>query len=121
MKTELDLAAGVRLPQKGKPSRWRAFGMEISKNRALYLMFLPAMILLFLFNYLPLSGLVLAFKDVSFTKGIWGSDWANPIYNNFVFLFSSDSAFRAFRNTLVLNGLFIVSGIIFEVGFALLL
>lgn len=100
---------------------WMAFRREIGKNRALYGMFLPALLLLFLFNYLPLSGLILAFKDVSFVKGIWGSDWTHPIYNNFIFLFSSDSALRAFRNTLVLNGLFIISGLFFEVGFALFL
>lgn len=94
---------------------------DIAKNRALYLMFLPAMLLLLLFNYLPLSGLVLAFKDVDFANGIWGSDWTQPIYNNFIFLFSSDSAIRAFRNTIGLNGLFIFCGIFFEVGLALLL
>lgn len=94
---------------------------DIAKHKALYVMFLPAMLLLLLFNYLPLSGLVLAFKDVNFRQGIWGSDWTQPIYNNFIFLFSSDSALRAFRNTIVLNGLFIVFGVVFEVSLALLL
>lgn len=98
-----------------------SFLKEIIHNRALYIMFLPAMILLLLFNYLPLSGLILAFKDVSFDKGIWGSDWTDPIFNNFIFLFSSDSAIRAFRNTIVLNGLFILTAIFFEVGLALLI
>jgi len=84
-------------------------------------MFLPAMTLLFLFNYIPLAGLVLAFKDVSFAKGIWGSDWTKPLLNNFQFLFSSDSSFRAFRNTITLYALFIISGLVFEVGLALLL
>jgi putative aldouronate transport system permease protein len=65
--------------------------------------------------------LILAFKDVNFKQGIWGSDWTQPIYNNFIFLFSSDSALRAFRNTIVLNGLFIVFGVFFEVSLALLL
>lgn len=94
---------------------------EMARNRALYLMFLPAFVLLLLFNYLPLSGLILAFKDVNFIRGIWGSDWTEPLFNNFIFLFSSDSALRAFRNTILLNGLFIFSGIFFEVGLAILL
>lgn len=98
-----------------------AFVKEMARNRALYLMFLPASVLLLLFNYLPLSGLILAFKDVNFIKGIWGSDWTEPFFNNFIFLFSSDSALRAFRNTIVLNALFIFSGIFFEVGLAILL
>lgn len=105
----------------GNDNAIASFFKEMSRNRALYLMFLPALMLLLLFNYLPLSGLILAFKDVSFTKGIWGSDWTKPIYNNFIFLFSSDSALRAFRNTIVLNGLFILSGVFFEVGLAILL
>ena len=104
-----------------KENAWMSFFRELAANRALYLMFLPAFVLLLLFNYLPLSGLILAFKDVSFTRGIWGSEWTKPIFNNFIFLFSSDSALRAFRNTIVLNGLFIISGVFFEVGLAILL
>ncbi|SFE40503.1 putative aldouronate transport system permease protein [Paenibacillus catalpae] len=94
---------------------------ELFKNRTLLLMFLPVAVLLFLFNYLPLAGLVIAFKDFDFTKGIFGSNWMNPLLDNFDYLFSSDTAFRAVRNTILLNVLFITVGLIFEVGFALLL
>ncbi|MGO4109105.1 ABC transporter permease [Paenibacillus sp. YAF4_2] len=94
---------------------------ELFKNRTLLLMFLPVAVLLFLFNYLPLAGLVIAFKDFDFTKGIFGSNWMNPLFDNFDYLFSSDTAFRAVRNTILLNALFIIVGLIFEVGFALLL
>ncbi|WP_435169708.1 ABC transporter permease [Paenibacillus glycanilyticus] len=94
---------------------------ELFKNRTLLLMFLPVAVLLFLFNYLPLAGLVIAFKDFDFTKGIFGSDWMDPLFDNFDYLFSSDTAFRAVRNTILLNALFITVGLIFEVGFALLL
>jgi putative aldouronate transport system permease protein len=84
-------------------------------------MFLPVATLLFLFNYLPLAGLVIAFKDFDFAKGIFGSDWMDPLLNNFDYLFSSSTAFRAMRNTILLNALFITVGLLFEVGFALLL
>jgi len=94
---------------------------EILRNRTLLLMFLPVATLLFLFNYLPLAGLVIAFKDFDFAKGIFGSDWMHPLLNNFDYLFSSSTAFRAMRNTILLNALFITVGLIFEVGFALLL
>ncbi|MCM3628722.1 ABC transporter permease subunit [Paenibacillus glycanilyticus] len=94
---------------------------ELFKNRTLLLMFLPVAVLLFLFNYLPLAGLVIAFKDFDFTKGIFGSNWMDPLFDNFDYLFSSDTAFRAVRNTILLNALFITVGLIFEVGFALLL
>ncbi|OMF29404.1 sugar ABC transporter permease [Paenibacillus sp. FSL H8-0548] len=94
---------------------------ELLRNRTLLLMFLPVATLLFLFNYLPLAGLVIAFKDFDFAKGIFGSDWMDPLLDNFEYLFSSSTAFRAMRNTILLNALFIVVGLLFEVGFALLL
>ncbi|TFE29524.1 sugar ABC transporter permease [Cohnella luojiensis] len=94
---------------------------ELVRNRTILLMFLPAAALLFLFNYLPLAGLVIAFKNFDFSKGIFGSDWAQPIMNNFDYLLTSDSAYRAVRNTILLNALFIAVGLVFEVGLALLL
>lgn len=94
---------------------------ELNRNRTLLLMFLPVATLLFLFNYLPLAGLVIAFKDFDFAKGIFGSEWMDPLLNNFDYLFSSDVAYRAIRNTILLNALFIMVGLIFEVGLALLL
>ena len=97
------------------------FGKEMKKNGALYMMFLPAAVFLILFNYLPLGGLVIAFKDFNFVDGMFGSDWMHPLFENFRFLFSSKSAIRAFVNTLVLNLIFIVMGVICEVGLALLL
>ena len=97
------------------------FGKEMKKNGALYMMFLPAAVFLIIFNYLPLGGLVIAFKDLNFVDGMFGSDWMHPLFENFRFLFSSKSAIRAFVNTLVLNLIFIVMGVICEVGLALLL
>ncbi len=94
---------------------------ELLRNRTLLLMFLPVATLLFLFNYLPLAGLVIAFKNFDFAKGIFGSDWMDPLLYNFDYLFSSSTAFRAIRNTILLNALFITVGLLFEVGFALLL
>lgn len=94
---------------------------ELLRNRTLLLMFLPVATLLFLFNYLPLAGLVIAFKDFDFAKGIFGSVWMDPLLNNFEYLFSSSTAYRAMRNTILLNALFISVGLVFEVGFALLL
>ena len=97
------------------------FGIELFKNRQLYIMALPAMILLFLFNYMPLFGLILAFKNFKAAKGIFGSEWMNPIYSNFEFLVSSSQAIRAIRNTIFLNSLFIIVGTVITVSFALLL
>lgn len=99
----------------------KGFIHDFLRNRTLYIMFLPVAVLLFLFSYLPLAGLVIAFKDFDFSNGIFGSEWMDPLVYNFEYLFSSSAAFRAIRNTILLNFLFIVIGLIFEVGLALML
>ena len=50
-------------------------------------MALPALVYLFINNYLPLTGMVVAFKDFDYSKGIYGSDWAG--FRNFLFLFKN--------------------------------
>lgn len=83
-------------------------------------MFIPAAVLFFLFSYMPMMGIVLAFKEFNFRDGILFSPWCKPLFKNFEYLFSSSTAFVAMRNTLFLNFLFIVIGMIFEVGLALI-
>ena len=72
----------------------------------LYLMMLPGALSLIVNNYLPMAGLVIAFKQVDFKKGIFASDWAG--LKNFEFLFASDDAALITRNTLLYNLVFIV-------------
>ncbi len=98
-----------------------SFFKELFKNRQLYILAVPAMLLLFLFNYMPLFGLVIAFKNFKAADGIFGSEWASPLFVNFKFLISSEQAIRAIRNTIFLNALFITIGTVAAVTFALLL
>lgn len=105
---------GTQLAKKG-------FFHEMKKNFSLYTMTIPAIVLLIIFSYFPLMGLIIAFKDFRFDQGILGSEWIKPIFTNFNFLFTSDSAIRAIRNTLALNAMFIISGVVIEVGLALLI
>lgn len=88
-------------------------------SRILLLMSAPALLLLLVFNYLPMFGIILAFKDFRFDLGIFGSAWNG--FDNFKFFFTSNSAWRVTRNTLVLNGLFILTGTSVSVLFALIL
>lgn len=74
---------------------------ELVKNRTYYLMALPALALIFIFSYLPFSGLQIAFKNYNFRDGIWGSAW-NGI-ENFKFYFTSPDFIRTTTNTLWLN------------------
>jgi len=99
----------------------KGFLHEMKKNGSVYFMFIPVGLLLLVFNYLPMAGIIIAFKNFNFTKGMFGSEWAQPLLDNFRYLFNSEYALRAVKNTLFLNLLFIFTGLAFEVGLALLL
>lgn len=71
---------------------------KILKFWPLYLMLLPCIIYYILICYVPMTGVVLAFKDYSFKKGIWGSDWVGLRYFNT--FFTSYDCIRLLRNTL---------------------
>lgn len=103
-------------PAMGPVARVRR---DLVRNGPLMLMALPGVIFLLLFAYLPMPGLILAFKDYNFSKGILGSDWVG--LGNFVFLFGSGTALRLIRNTLLLNCLFIVTTLVGSLTMALLL
>jgi len=94
-------------------------GYENKKSFNLFLIGLPAMLLLFLFQYVPMFGIIIAFKDFKFNKGIFGSDWAG--LSNFKFFFTSEKAFIVTRNAIGLNALFIVFGTVVAIAFALML
>jgi putative aldouronate transport system permease protein len=79
---------------------------KVMKYRALILMALPGLLYLFINNYLPMFGIVIAFKDINFAKGIMGSDWIG--FKNFEYLFKTQDAFVITRNTLLYNIVFIL-------------
>jgi ABC-type polysaccharide transport system permease subunit len=68
--------------------------MMAKNKQGLFLLFiLPAALLLGLFVYLPMGGLVLALKNFDVSLGIWGSPWVG--LENFRFFFASEYALRA--------------------------
>lgn len=97
----------------------RSFFQTVSKYKILLLMLLPATIYVLIFSYLPMGGVILAFKNYNYADGIFGSPWCG--IDNFKFFFSSGQAFKVTRNTLVYNCLFIVINLLFQVGVAVLL
>lgn len=92
---------------------------KYSKYIPLYLMMAPGIIYLFINNYLPMFGIVIAFKKMDFSKGILGSEWIG--FENFKYLFTTPDAFIITRNTVLYNMAFIVIGIVVQVSFAILL
>lgn len=86
---------------------------------AMYLMVLPGIMYFFINNYIPMLGLVIAFKDIDYRKGILGSDWVG--LKNFRFLFATKDAFVITRNTLLYNAAFIIIILVAAVLIAILL
>lgn len=74
----------------------------------LYAMFIPAAVLLLIFNYVPMYGTVLAFKDFSPRAGILGSEWVG--FENFKTLFSNSYFFTVLGNTLKISLLKFIAG-----------
>lgn len=89
------------------------------KDIPLYIMMLPTIIVLVLFDYIPMGGLVLAFKKYHVGKGIFGSPWNG--FKNFEFLFASTDSAIIVRNTILYNLAFIVLGTILAVALAIIL
>lgn len=84
-----------------------------------YLMMLPGAVYLLFNNYIPMAGIVIAFKKIDWSKGILSSEWSG--FDNFVYLFKTKDAFIMTRNTVLYNALFIVLGIVCSVTAAILL
>ena len=98
--------------------------MKKKKNKVkeylpLYLMMFPGLLYLLINNYLPMTGIVLAFKKLNFSKGILASPWAR--LDNFKFLFSSKDAWIITRNTLLYNIAFIIVNMVVGIAIAILI
>ena len=91
------------------------------KHRAHVLMALPVFLILFFIMYVPMSGLVLAFKNYDFTQGIFKSPWADSNgFANFKFLIASKDIFaRMLRNTVLYYIVFTAIGTLLNVTIAI--
>ena len=85
----------------------------------LFSMMIPGLAYLLINNYIPMAGIVVAFKKFNYAKGIWNSPWCG--FKNFRFLFTTRDAFVITRNTLCYNLVFIVLGTVLAVIVAVIL
>ena len=90
---------------------------KIKKWTPIYLMMVPGALYLLINNYIPMFGLVIAFKQVDFQKGIFESPWIG--FQNFQFLFQTKDAFVITRNTLLYNIAFIILNTVIGIVFAI--
>jgi len=80
---------------------WNTIRRDFKKNKYVYLMILPVIAFFIIFSYWPMYGVIIAFKDYSPGKGIWGSNWVG--LKNFKDFFSSYYVGRLIRNTILIN------------------
>ena len=92
---------------------------RLKMDYPLYLMLSIPVILLFIFNYIPMAGIAIAFQKYLPAKGMRGSDWVGLL--NFQNLFTMPGFFQALENTITLSLWKIVLGIVVPVSFTILL
>ena len=97
------------------PKVWR----KIWRCWPMYLMLLPGTIYLIINNYIPMAGIVVAFKQYNVRKGIWGSPWIG--LKNFQFLFKTNDAWLITRNTILYNLVFIALDAVLAIAIAIIL
>jgi putative aldouronate transport system permease protein len=91
---------------KSRDSKWALFKVILGREKYLYLLALPGILFFFIFKYLPIWGLALAFKNYSPYLGFWQSEWVGfKYFNEF---FSNPDFLLLFRNTMAISLLNIV-------------
>lgn len=91
---------------------------KIKNDFELTMLTIPGILCLIIFNYIPMAGIVIAFKNYKPLKGIFASEWVG--FENFRFFFESADAVRTIRNTMLYGAWFIVIGTIAGVTLAIM-
>lgn len=97
----------------------RAWAKDWHHNKMVYLIFLPVFLYFFVFHYLPMFGIVMAFQDFSISKGVFGSKFVGLA--NFVELFSGDAFPNAMKNTVIISVFNLTIGFVAPLIFAFLI
>lgn len=119
----MNLKKGCGIVKVGKKTNLAVYSqplyMRIWSHRVLYLLLLPCIVYFILFAYVPMAGVVLAFKKYSFSKGIWGSPWVG--FDYFKQFFTSYDCVRLLRNTLTVGFMKCILEFPFAIVLALML
>ncbi|MBR6028373.1 MAG: sugar ABC transporter permease [Clostridia bacterium] len=111
---------GAPLSRQGNAfTRWLRGFAGYKKYMALTLMFLPVVVYFFIFKYIPMGGIVIAFKNYKIKEGIFGSAWCG--LDNFTKAFATPTFARSVQNTLIISGLKLLYGFPAPIILALML
>ena len=103
----------------GTALKRNTFLHEVSNNKILLLMITPAILYFLIFQYIPMFGVILAFKKYDYALGILKSEWIG--FKNFEFFFKSGQAYTVTRNTFLYNIVFILLGNAMQLAAAIFL
>lgn len=92
---------------------------DFALNKSLYLMVLPVILFYILFHYKPMYGAIIAFKQYTPAKGVWGSPWVG--FDHFIRFFKSHTFWRVFKNTFLISFYDLIFGFPAPIILALLL
>lgn len=113
------IAKAGRQKKSGFGEKLRRENMKFQRNKGLLAMCILPAIKIIIFSYLPMIGVIIAFKNFRAVDGIFGSAWVG--LKNFEFFFKSNDAWRVMRNTLTFNVVNILSSLLTNIVVALLL
>lgn len=119
MSTKLEASSHVKLTPSKKLGLWIRIVRQIKKNWKLYVLLSPTLVYFFIFKYIPMYGLQLAFKNFIATKGIIGSPWVGFKY--FEKFFHAYGFWNLLVNTLLINLYELVFAFPIPIIFALML
>ncbi len=119
MRELTQLSTENQVPAADKARVGKKKGRDIGRFLPLYLMLVPGAVYLIINNYLPMAGLVIAFKKIDYSLGIFQSPWVG--LDNFKYLFSNNDALNAIRNTILYNLAFIFLGNLLAITVAIAL
>ena len=105
--------------KKKEKGNFRELLLQYRKNKELFLLFIPVLLFYIIFCYIPMGGIVIAFKDYKLMQGIWGSPWVG--LENFRELFTTPSFYEILGNTLWISILRLVFGFPAPILLAILL
>ncbi|WP_154665857.1 ABC transporter permease subunit [Paenibacillus pinihumi] len=110
-------------PARGRKTGESTEGRHRLRNRLirhyqLYLMLLPCIVFFIIFSYIPMGGLILAFKDYQFNQGIFGSPWVGLTY--FEMFFQDPLSLQIIKNTLIISAMKVFLAMPFPILLALM-
>jgi len=118
---------GIDIMQRGleqsmnaiRPPKTRLL-YKMWQQKVFYLMLLPCLVWYIIFKYVPMYGVVIAFKDYNLVEGVLKSPWADPWYTHFKYFFNSPYFSQLLTNTLLISLYKLIFGIVPPIILAIL-